>query len=137
MRRLKGLKSIAELVRHDTVGEVCPDFPAQSRALLLCWHDVGIWHKDFAGFWLQHENQEFHLQLAFYIIRIGTNKRASILQVKHTAFIGNFFKEYLQVVAGMQVAPGRQKKKSQINNGKQTLSTTEYVSFTKAPHMKA
>lgn len=55
------LKSVAVFVREEPVGQVVPDLPAQSRAFLLRWHDVGVWFEDSPRFRLQH--------------RHGTNRR--------------------------------------------------------------
>lgn len=54
----KGLKSIAEFVRNEAVGQVVPDLPAEGRALLLCWHDVHVRHVNSPRFRLQQNKTQ-------------------------------------------------------------------------------
>lgn len=68
----KGLKSIAEFIRNETVGQVVPDLPAEGRALLLCWHDVRVRHVNPPRFRLQ-QNKTQRLLVHIDVWRFNTD----------------------------------------------------------------
>lgn len=58
------LKSVADFVRDETVGQIVPDLPAERRALLLCRDDVRVGDVNSARFGLQvREEKKIDVQI--------------------------------------------------------------------------
>lgn len=54
---------MAVFVRNESVSQVVPDLPAQRRATLICWHDVGVGQVNSPRLRLQHNKTRLNFML--------------------------------------------------------------------------